>query len=77
MERLVQNVKYVASAVVNGVSAVCSGVVATGVTSGLNLEGLRSLGFYLNLLPSSLISPCFYTTKLTRRLSRTANTWRF
>lgn len=48
MEGLVQNVKYVTSAVVNGVSAVCSGVVATGVTSGLNLESLSSLGFFLN-----------------------------
>lgn len=53
MEGLVQNVKYVASAVVNGVSAVCSGVVATGVTSGLNLESLGSLGFFLNLLALS------------------------
>lgn len=53
MEGLVQNVKYVASAVVNGVSAVCTGVVATGVTSGLNLESLGSLGFFLNLLTLS------------------------
>ena len=48
MERLVQNVKYFASAVVSGVSAVCSGVVATGVTSGLNLESISSLGFFLS-----------------------------
>ncbi|MET2849005.1 hypothetical protein ABXV23_19925 [Vibrio owensii] len=50
MERFVQNVKYFASAVVNGVSAVCSGVVATGVTSGLNLESVSSLGFFLSPL---------------------------
>lgn len=50
MERFVQNVKYFASTIVNGVSAVCSGVVATGVTSGLNLESVSSLGFFLNPL---------------------------
>jgi hypothetical protein len=53
MERFVQNVKYFASAVVNGVSAVCSSVVATGVTSGLNLESVSSLGFFLNPLPTT------------------------
>ncbi|HIF9499046.1 TPA: hypothetical protein ACX6SJ_003542 [Photobacterium damselae] len=42
--------KRFASAIVNGVSAVCSGVVATGVTSGLNLESVSSLGFFLNPL---------------------------
>ncbi|ELB1989969.1 hypothetical protein [Vibrio parahaemolyticus] len=50
MGSFVQNVKYFTSAVINGVSAVCSGVVATGVTSGLNLESVRSLGFFLNPL---------------------------
>ncbi|HAS6834696.1 TPA: hypothetical protein GRI49_23025 [Vibrio parahaemolyticus] len=55
MERFVQNVKYFASAVVNGVSAVCSGVVATGVTSGLNLESVSSLGFFLSpLIPTQI-----------------------
>jgi len=54
MERLKQNVKCIIASVLNGVSAVCSSVVATGLTAGLSLEGLRSLGFYLNpLTPSS------------------------
>jgi lipid-binding SYLF domain-containing protein len=49
MERFKQNVKCITASVLNGVSAVCSSVVATGLTAGLSLEGLRSLGFYLNL----------------------------
>ncbi|ELI1835926.1 hypothetical protein WKW71_19470 [Vibrio alginolyticus] len=57
MERFVQNVKYFAAAVVNGVSAVCSGVVATGVTSGLNLESVSSLGFFLSpLIPTKFVT---------------------
>ncbi|MEQ2354138.1 hypothetical protein [Pseudoalteromonas piscicida] len=48
MEGIVQNVKYFTSALIYGVSAVCSSVVATGVTSGLNLESLVSLGFFLS-----------------------------
>ncbi|EPE0814625.1 hypothetical protein ACSI5G_004291 [Vibrio vulnificus] len=53
MERFVQNVKYFASAVVNGVSAVCSGVVA----SGLNLESVSSLGFFLSpLIPTKFVT---------------------
>lgn len=48
MERLKQNVKNITASIVNGASAVCSSVVATGVTAGLSLEGLRSLDFYLN-----------------------------
>ena len=55
MERFVQNVRYFASAVVKGVSAVCSGVVVTGVTSGANLESLGSLGFCLNPLANDFI----------------------
>lgn len=41
-----QNIKHGIAAVTNGVSAVCSGVVATGLTSGLSLEGLSLLGFH-------------------------------
>jgi len=52
MERLKQNVKSITASVVNGASAVCSSVVATGLTAGLSSEGLRSLGFYLNPLTS-------------------------
>ncbi|MBA6296192.1 hypothetical protein [Colwellia sp. MB02u-9] len=50
MERLKQNVKSITASVVNGASAVCSSVVATGLTTGLSSEGLRSLDFYLNPL---------------------------
>jgi len=46
MERLEQIIKHGIAAVTNGVSAVCSGVVATGLTSGLSLEGLSLLGFH-------------------------------
>ncbi len=51
MERLVQNVKHFTSAMFNGVSAVCSGVVATGLTSGLS--SLQS--FYLSPLFLTLV----------------------
>jgi len=60
MERLKQNVKSITASVVNGVSAVCSSVVATGLTAGLSSEGLRSLGFYLSSLTSSHCSPKSY-----------------
>ena len=50
MERLKQNVKCITASIVNGASAVCSSVVATGLTAGLSSEGLRSLGFYLRKL---------------------------
>jgi len=55
MERFKQNVKCIAASVLNGVSAVCSSVVATGLTAELSLEGLRSLGFYLNPLTPPII----------------------
>ncbi|WP_201420402.1 hypothetical protein [Vibrio parahaemolyticus] len=48
MGKLVQNVKLLVASLVNGVSAVCSGVVATGVAAGLSLESGSSLGFHLN-----------------------------
>lgn len=48
MERLVQNGKHLVSAIVDGASAVCSGVVATGVASGLDLGSSGSLGIHLN-----------------------------
>lgn len=57
MERLKQNVNSITASVVNGASAVCSSVVATGLTAGLSSEGLRSLGFYLSPLTSSYYSP--------------------
>lgn len=50
MQKSKQNVKIITASVVNGVSAVCASVVATGLTAGLSLEGLRSLDFYLNTL---------------------------
>jgi len=57
MARLQQNVKSITVSVVNGASAVCSSVVATGLTAGLSSEGLRSLGFYLSPLTSSHYLP--------------------
>lgn len=53
MKRLKQNVKSITVSIINGASAFCSSVVATGLTAGLSSEGLRSLGFYLNPLTSS------------------------
>ncbi|WP_198595310.1 hypothetical protein [Vibrio splendidus] len=49
-----QNVRVLLASLLNGVSAVCAGVVATGVGAGLSLEGASSLDFYLSLF--SLIS---------------------
>ncbi len=70
MERLKQNVKGITASIVNGVSAVCSSVVATGLTAGLSSEGLRSLGFYLSLLTSS-----FYPPKANKNFKRNKNSW--
>lgn len=50
MERTIKHVKYFTSAVVSGVSAVCSGVVATGTTSGPGPESFIFLGSYLSPL---------------------------
>ena len=50
MERFKQNIKHITTTVINLVSAVCLSVVATGLTTGLSLEGLHSLGFHLNPL---------------------------
>ncbi|TOH78147.1 hypothetical protein CGI72_22850 [Vibrio parahaemolyticus] len=50
MERVIQNVRVLMASLLNGVSAVCAGVVATGVGAGLSLESASSLGFYLSLL---------------------------
>jgi len=56
MDGLKQNVKSITASVVNGVSAVCSSVVATGLTEGLGSKGLGSLGFYLSPLASPYFS---------------------
>ncbi len=50
MDRLKQNVRNISASTLVGVSAVCSGVIATGITTGSSLEGLRSLGFFLSSL---------------------------
>ena len=48
MDIFKQNVRNIAASTLVGASAVCSGVIATGVTTGSSLEGLRSLGFFLS-----------------------------
>ena len=56
MEKVMQNVRFLMASLLNGVSAVCAGVVATGVGAGLSLDGESSLGFYLNLFTIQILS---------------------